>query len=240
VTVLIPATSRVTAPAAVPAARWRRLVAFVIDAAILTLVTGALWGRLLASYANRLNNAMSIDTGNLRAHGSVRRVFGATTGPYLLVLALTIIVAVLYYWLLTGYWGTTIGKRSVGLWVVSADDRSRISLRRSAVRALVFVLGGEVLPLFFLIDNGWLLGDRQRQTLHDKVAKTVVVRQRPWSREETADPSLVPCPVPLASSDEGRGADEASALAEGRGHYSHLPGELEPGVHRECLLERLE
>jgi hypothetical protein len=54
------------------------------------------------------------------------------------------------------------------------------------------VLGGEVLPRFFLIDNGWLLGDRQRQTLHDKVAKTLVVRQLPWSWEETADRSPSP------------------------------------------------
>jgi uncharacterized RDD family membrane protein YckC len=174
------------------ASRWRRLIAFVIDAVILTLVTGALWGRLLASFASRLGNAMSADPDRPGARSAIGRVFSHTIGPYLLVLALTIILAVLYCWLLTGYWGTTIGKRSVGLWVVSADDRSRISLHRSAVRALVFVLGGEVLPLFFLIDNGWLLGDRQRQTLHDKVAKTVVVRQRPWSCEETADRSSSP------------------------------------------------
>ena len=174
------------------ASRWRRLIAFVIDAVILTLVTGALWGRLLASFASRLGNAMSADPDRPGARSAVGRVFSHTIGPYVMVLVLTIILAVLYYWLLTGYWGTTIGKRALGLWVVSADDRSRISLRRSAVRALVFVLGGEVLPLFFLIDNGWLLGDRQRQTLHDKVAKTLVVRQLPWSWEETADRSPSP------------------------------------------------
>ena len=149
------------------AARWRRLVAFLIDAAILTLVTGALWGRLLASFANQLGNGAG-------------RAFSHITGPYLLVLALTIILAVLYYWLLTGYWGTTIGKRSLGLWVVRADGQSAVGLHRSAVRALVFVLGGEVLALFFLVDNGWLVGDRRRQALHDKVAGTMVV-SRPRS-----------------------------------------------------------
>jgi uncharacterized RDD family membrane protein YckC len=161
------------------ASPWRRLFAFLIDAVILTLVTGALWGRLLASFANRLGNAMSIPSGRAGAHGAVGRVFSHTTGPYVLVLVLTIILAVLYYWLLTGYWGTTIGKRSLGLWVVGADGQSPINLRRSAVRALVFVLGGEVLPLFFLVDNGWLLGDRRRQALHDKAARTLVVRRRP-------------------------------------------------------------
>jgi uncharacterized RDD family membrane protein YckC len=62
--------------------------------------------------------------------------------------------------------------------VAGEDGQCPISLRRSAVRALVFVVGGEVLVLFFLIDNAWLIGDRRRQALHDKAAKTVVVRRR--------------------------------------------------------------
>ncbi|MDR2983710.1 MAG: RDD family protein [Nocardiopsaceae bacterium] len=160
---------------------WRRLLAFVIDAVILTLVTGALWGRLLASFANRLSNATSIAPGRPGAHGAVGRVFTHTTAPYLMVLAATIILAFLYYWLLTAYWGTTIGKRALGLWVAGPDGQCPISLRRSAVRALVFVLGSEVLVLFFLLDNGWLLGGQRRQTLHDKVANTVVVTERPRS-----------------------------------------------------------
>jgi uncharacterized RDD family membrane protein YckC len=159
---------------------WRRLVAFVIDAAILTLVTGALWGRLLASFANRMSNAVEANSRHTRAaHGAYGRVFSNTTGPYLAVLILTIIVAITYYWLLTAYWGTTIGKRAVGTWVVTAGGRSRVSLRRSLVRALIFVLGGEVVPLFFVVDNLWLAGDRQRQALHDKVAGTLVVRTPP-------------------------------------------------------------
>ena len=159
------------------ASPWRRLVAFGIDALILTLVTGALWGRLLASFANRMSAATSIDPGDPAAHGAVGRVFGHTVGPYLIVLAPTIILAILYYWLLTGYWGTTIGKRLAGIWVVSAGDLAPVSLRTSLLRALIFVAGGEVLPLFFIADNGWLLADRRRQALHDKAAKTLVVRR---------------------------------------------------------------
>jgi uncharacterized RDD family membrane protein YckC len=182
VALLAPATARTAQLAqasTVLAAPWRRFLAFVIDAFILTLVTGALWGRLLASFANRLGNAMSTPSWRPGAHGAVGRVFSHTTGPYLLVLALTMILAVLYYWLLTGYWGTTIGKRTLGLWVTGEDGQCPISLRKSAVRALVFVVGGEVLALFFLIDNAWLLGDRRRQALHDKTAKTVVIMRRP-------------------------------------------------------------
>ena len=164
------------------ASPWRRLAAFAIDAVILTLVTGALWGRLLASFANRMSKAAGIDPGDPAAHGAVGRVFAATTGPFLMVLVPTIILAILYYWLLTGYWGTTIGKRSAGLWVVSAGDRSPIGLRASFLRALIFVLGGEVVPLFFPVDNGWLLAGGRRQALHDKAAGTLVVRDPPAAR----------------------------------------------------------
>jgi uncharacterized RDD family membrane protein YckC len=161
------------------AGRWRRLAAFAIDAIIMTLVTGALWGRLLASFANRMSAATSLSASNPAAHGAVGRVFSHTVAPYLIELVATIIVAVVYYWLLTGYWGTTIGKRSLGMWVVRASDGSPAGLRRSLVRALVFVVGGEVVPLFFLADNGWLLASRRRQALHDKAAATLVVRDRP-------------------------------------------------------------
>lgn len=160
---------------------WRRLLAFVIDSLIITLATGALWGRLLASFANRMSAALSAypNDSTRAAQAAYDRVFTQTIGPYLTVLIPTIILAITYYWLLTGYWGTTIGKRCLGTWVVTVSDRSRVSLRTSFLRALTFVLGGEVIPLFFLVDNLWLTWDRRRQALHDKAARTVVVRRPP-------------------------------------------------------------
>jgi uncharacterized RDD family membrane protein YckC len=159
---------------------WRRLLAFLIDSVILTLLTGVLWGRLLASFANRLSQAADLHARHApAAHGAYPRVFAHTAGPYLIVLVPTIILAIVYYWLLTGYWGTTIGKRALGTWVVTAAGQARPSLRRSFVRALVFVLGGEIVPVFFLIDNLWLFGDSRRQTLHDKAAGTLVVTSPP-------------------------------------------------------------
>jgi uncharacterized RDD family membrane protein YckC len=99
-------------------------------------------------------------------------------------------LAIAYYWLLTGYWGTTIGKRALGTWVVTADGGSRMSLRRSFVRALVFVLGGEVIPFFFFTDNLWLTRDPRWQALHDKVAGTVVVRMPPGKRAGDDQPAV--------------------------------------------------
>jgi uncharacterized RDD family membrane protein YckC len=108
-------------------------------------------------------------------------------------------IAVAYYWLLTSFWGTTIGKRALGVRVVAAAGWTKAGQKAAFIRAAVFVVGGSVtpffalflfysfgssssfllilsLPIFFFADNLLLLGDRQRQCLHDKAAGTVVVR----------------------------------------------------------------
>jgi len=169
---------------------WRRLLGFVIDALVLTILTGALWGRLIASFVNRLSRAEStISSHAPDARGAIDRVYTHTLPPYLIVLGFTIIVAVVYYWLLTGYWGTTIGKRSVRTWVVRAADGTPPGLRISFGRALVFVGGGEMVPFFFPADSLWLLGDERRQCLHDKAAGTIVVKARPGRPPGSAGPA---------------------------------------------------
>src|SRR5215510_4372742 len=72
---------------------WRRLLAFVIDCLVLTLATGALWGRLLAFFANRLSSEQSAyPDGGPHALAALGRVFAQTTAPYLIVLGFTICV----------------------------------------------------------------------------------------------------------------------------------------------------
>ncbi len=63
--------------------------------------------------------------------------------------------------------------------VVTADGRSKITGGASAGRAAVLVLPPVVLvvgSIFTLFDELWLLWDPRRQCLHDKAAKTVVVK----------------------------------------------------------------
>ena len=36
-----------------------------------------------------------------------------------------------------------------------------------------------MVPVFFLVDNLWLVWDPRRQALHDKAARTLVVRNPP-------------------------------------------------------------
>jgi uncharacterized RDD family membrane protein YckC len=63
--------------------------------------------------------------------------------------------------------------------VVSAYDRSKISGGTAAGRAAMYALI-PVVPLagslFSLLNALWLTWDRRRQCLHDKAARTIVVK----------------------------------------------------------------
>lgn len=74
-----------------------------------------------------------------------------------------------------GMWtwrGTTVGGLVLNLKVVRLDDKP-ITFLVALVRALASVFSGIVLCLGFF----WMLWDRDKQTWHDKIAGTVVVRQ---------------------------------------------------------------
>jgi uncharacterized RDD family membrane protein YckC len=178
-----------------PASWQRRLVGYLIDSLIIFVVTSALWIRLFISFGDRMSNTLNAHprTGTAAAQAAIGRVFSNTLGPFLIELVFTMVLAVLYYWLLTGNWGTTVGKRCVSAWVVPADCGNRPGQGASFVRAVVFVVCAPI-PALFLIDSLWLFAGPRRQCLHDRAARTIVVRGRPPQR------SSVPAAVSPPSS----------------------------------------
>src|SRR3989304_4241772 len=68
------------------------------------------------------------------------------------------------------WWGQTVGMMAVHIKVLSRTG-GRVSLRRSALRLLGYA--ASVAPLFLGIVVA--LFDRERRTLHDRLAGTVVV-----------------------------------------------------------------
>lgn len=97
--------------------------------------------------------------------------------------------ALAYYWVQHAAWGATIGKRALGSRVVKAADHSAIGIRAAGIRAVAFLVGPAVfwlMPfpfniaggLLWLVDTGLPLLDTRAQCLHDKLAGTVVIRQR--------------------------------------------------------------
>jgi uncharacterized RDD family membrane protein YckC len=94
--------------------------------------------------------------------------------------ALTLaVVTYTYQALMVRYFGGTIGKLAVGI-RVRKDDGNVAGWREALLRPVLqlIVSVGSFVPgagLITLLDDLWMLWDRQKQTLHDKVAGTIVV-----------------------------------------------------------------
>ena len=102
-------------------------------------------------------------------------------GDVFWVLILALIVDGAYEITLTALRGQTLGKMAVGIKVVQIEDGQIPSWVRAGLRyalprgvGLVPTVGGLGELLVYL----WLLWDPLRQGLHDKVARTVVIRVR--------------------------------------------------------------
>ncbi len=101
------------------------------------------------------------------------------------------VVILVYFIGLTAALGQTLGKMALGIKVVDIDGNkaslSAVLIREVIVRALGTILtlllgslvGSAIGPIGFLIGIvvvAWILFDDQRQGLHDKAAKTFVVK----------------------------------------------------------------
>ncbi len=74
--------------------------------------------------------------------------------------------------------GQSIGKKLTKIKIVDAETETQTSLMRSfTLRSIVFILPTiYFFPLFTVIDSLFALG-KKRQTLHDKLAKTKVIKR---------------------------------------------------------------
>jgi uncharacterized RDD family membrane protein YckC len=111
---------------------------------------------------------------------------------------LPVYVAVLaYFILMLRFRGATVGKLAVGLRVRRVGDAGQLPWSTAIVRTLAFLgvgyltsltfltgswvlmaLVGSVVTIYLFLDVLWPLWDSRRQALHDKVARTVVVKVR--------------------------------------------------------------
>ncbi len=91
--------------------------------------------------------------------------FGGLTG---------LLLPILYFVLLTGLRGQTVGKMAVGVKVIGADGREP-GVGYAALREVV---GKFVSAIAFFLGFLWIAWDRDKQGWHDKIAGTRVVRVR--------------------------------------------------------------
>jgi uncharacterized RDD family membrane protein YckC len=134
---------------------WRRAGALIIDSILVSVVF--LVVILLALLVTVINEDL---------------------GRILVVLAILFgLVWSFFYWIyFTGRApGQTVGKKALGIRVRNADEDRAIGYGASAGRYLItFVFGIFYIPA--LLDYLWPLWDKRHQSLHDKVANSVVVR----------------------------------------------------------------
>ena len=78
--------------------------------------------------------------------------------------------------------GQTPGKRLLGIRVMRADgtrsDWGWTFIREFLIKAIAFGILDSVVGIATIIDLIWAFWDKDRQTLHDKIMKTVVVDDR--------------------------------------------------------------
>ena len=92
------------------------------------------------------------------------------------VLIAVFAMPLIYEAVMTGLWGATLGKRIMKLRVVRIADAGRVGWAASIFRPLTYWIFS-IIPCVGYLDPLWCLWDRpNRQTLHDKCVRTIVIR----------------------------------------------------------------
>ncbi|PZF94454.1 RDD family protein [Micromonospora deserti] len=98
----------------------------------------------------------------------------------LAIVAISLVLAYVYYVEMMFRTGQTLGKKTMRLRVVPLDPAHTLDRRAAVRRFLVQNVVGLVLPGFSYLDGLWQLWDKPwQQCLHDKFAGTVVVKVAP-------------------------------------------------------------
>lgn len=98
-------------------------------------------------------------------------------GDTFTVILLFVVPEAIYDTFFIGSRGQTPGKQALGIKVVGADDRrSQIGYQRAFNRWLFTALLWALFTAPGVVDHLWPLRDKRRQTFHDKLARSVVVR----------------------------------------------------------------
>ncbi len=154
-----------------------RLAAEVIDLGVLSVISWILVSIAIGAAFSSAAPIQPASQGDINAtiaqfNSTVQQVGGALSAGLTTAFVITIIVAFLYYTLLEGYSGQTLGKYWCKIKVVK-EDGSKISYGDAAIRTILRVIDG----LFsYLIGALLIWTSDKRQRLGDRVAHTVVIQ----------------------------------------------------------------
>ena len=139
---------------------WRRVLSAVLDSFVISLLSAPFAGAAVGRLAEAVAEGGDVSSADLRS-----------------VTLTNLFVTVVYMTAMHAWRGSTIGKMALRT-VLVRDDGAPVSFGTAFVRAVTvaamqFVSSWLLIPIF--VDELWPLGNRRRQTLHDLVAKTIVV-----------------------------------------------------------------
>ena len=164
-----------------PIATWgQRAWAILIDWLIegLIAIPFVLW--IAGPAIQRFVDSVPAD-GSTIPDSAMTRLMQDSQGLTLQLSLVSVVITFLYQVPQNAIWGRTIGKRAIGLRIRPFAVDGPIGWGTATIRWGIYTVGALLFRgLFPLIDYLWPLWDRPwRQTLHDKVARTLVVPYRP-------------------------------------------------------------
>lgn len=147
---------------------WRRVGAYIIDAILIGLVSGAIVAiAMLASGAELLN---------------AKDELSGTFVLLIMIVGYFAMPTIYYCWMMSATDGQTLGKKALDIRVVREDGLAVdawFAFKRQILVINIFfgmILGFFLFGLPQLIDYLWPLWDAKNQALHDKVVKSRVVK----------------------------------------------------------------
>jgi uncharacterized RDD family membrane protein YckC len=151
-----------------------RFGAMLIDGIITALFTIPAYVALFAG-PTEIEPCSVDDAGEITFGGANNALCeGPTNGTWAIfavLLVAAVIAGVIYYARLEGGSGQTVGKKAVGIRVADANSGGPIGTGRAVGRYFARFLSS-----FFLLGYLWALWDGRKQTWHDKLASSVVVK----------------------------------------------------------------
>jgi uncharacterized RDD family membrane protein YckC len=173
-----PVVSAGSVPAVSYAGFWLRVVAYLIDGAVMGVVFGVVIAIMVATVGVGFFRGLApglYGRGSTVSYEVNSAWFpAAALGIFLILIPLTIVVTWLYFALMeTSVHQGTLGKMTLGLFVTDLEGR-RISFGRATGRFFAKIITGLV-PLFI----GYIMAGftAKRQALHDMIAGCLVLKK---------------------------------------------------------------
>jgi len=102
---------------------------------------------------------------------AISAILGESPGEVGVGTGLGIVISIAYYTIALSRWGQTIGAKALNIKVVDANGQL-LSVGSALVRSVGSLVSGFALGLGYF----WAIWDKNKQTWHDKFAKSYVVK----------------------------------------------------------------